>query len=126
MKKIIYLTAAFLMLFPSSIFCSFVKDEEKTQIDLTIEKPANENQRNLDPSYINAFLYPNSKDVEVELFNIGDATITILNQWGQVIASDFTTTDIPAIINLNLSSQKGTFCLIVSSSQAFAQGWFVL
>ncbi len=118
------------MLLPSTILGNNTKDEEKIEIDLNVgnleKENEKENERSIINPSINAFLYPNSKDVEVELFNIGDATITILNQWGQVIASDFTTTDIPAIINLNLSSQKGTFCLIVSSSQAFAQGWFVL
>jgi len=129
MKKVIYLTLAFLMLYPSLIFCITPKNDEKSEIDLTISNPLpgkGEVERSINTNYVNAFLLNNTKEVEVELFNIGDAYITIINHLGQAVVSDYTSTNIPTMLNFNINSGCGTYCIIISSPKTFAQGWFVL
>lgn len=117
------------MLCPSLIFCITPNNDEKSEIDLTISNPLpgkGEVERSIDAPYINAFLYNNTKVIEINLFNIGDATITIFNQLGQVVASDFTLTNLPSTINLNITTGSGSYYIVITSAQTSAQGWFVL
>lgn len=73
-----------------------------------------------------AYVFPTSNEVEVTIFNVGDATISIFDNYGRVIDSINVNSDIPSTIHLNITSGKGDYYIVVSSPIIYAEGLFTI
>ena len=132
MKKIVLLVVLFFVTSIIHANVSSIKDgsDDKSEIDLTITSPPignnKGNERSITVPYLNAYLYETSGIVEVELFDVGEASITILNSLGQVVVSDIVLTNIPTMSALEIPTGNGMYYIIIDSTEVYAQGWFVL
>lgn len=75
---------------------------------------------------LNAYLFPDSKEVEVSIYNIGDVTISIIDSYGRVIDAVNTRSDFPTSILLNVTSGDGDYYIVISSPTIYAEGFFTL
>lgn len=75
---------------------------------------------------LNAYLFPDSKEVEVSIYNIGDVTISIIDSYGRVIDAVNTGSDFPTSILLNVASGDGDYYIVISSPTIYAEGFFTL
>ena len=96
---------------------SVIFDINKSKIDWTTDI-----ERNLDVSIIKACAYPSQDLVEVTLYNIGNASVRLINSNGQVVSSDYVQTDAPTVVYLDTFSTSGTFYLEVVSDTWYAEG----
>lgn len=71
---------------------------------------------------IEACAYPSQGLVEVTLYNIGNASVSLINSNGQVVGSDYVQTDAPTVVYLDTFSTSGTFYLEVISDTWYAEG----
>lgn len=71
---------------------------------------------------IEACAYPSQGLVEVTLYNIGNASVSLINSNGQVVSSDYVQTDAPTVVYLDTFSTSGTFYLEVISDTWYAEG----
>ena len=71
---------------------------------------------------IEACAYPSHGFVEVTLYNIGSASVSLINSNGQVVSSDYVQTDAPTVVYLDTYSTSGTFYLEVVSDTWYAEG----
>ena len=71
---------------------------------------------------IEACAYPSQGLVEVTLYNIGSASVSLINSNGQVVSSDYVQTDAPIVVYLDTYSTSGTFYLEVVSDTWYAEG----
>lgn len=79
-------------------------------------------ERSIDFSVIEALAYPKLGFVEVTLYNIGDATVRLINSNNQIVSSDYVQTDTPVVVYLDTFSTTGTFYLEVISGTWYAEG----
>lgn len=128
MKKLFCLLITLILFAQTTAYSKTIEDGDKTKIDLDKGEGNKENkkERSIDFSYVDAFLYASQNKVEVELFDVGEASITILNSLGQVVASDIVLTNIPTVSTLELPAGNGMYYIIIDSTEVYAQGWFVL
>lgn len=96
---------------------SVIFDINKSKIDWTTDI-----ERSLDVSIIEACAYPSQGFVEVTLYNIGNASVRLINSNGQVVSSDYVQTDAPTVVYLDTYSTSGTFYLEVVSDTWYAEG----
>lgn len=82
----------------------------------------NGTERSLDYYIIEACAYLGQGIVEVSLYNIGSASVSLINSNGQVVSSDYVQTDAPTVVYLDTFSTSGTFYLEVVSDTWFAEG----
>lgn len=85
-------------------------------------KPGHNIERTMDFIIIEACAYPSQGLVEVSLYNIGNASVSLINSKGQVVSSDFVQTDAPIVVYLDTFSASGTFYLEVVSDTWYAEG----
>lgn len=85
-------------------------------------KPGHNIERTMDFTIIEACAYPNQGLVEVTLYNIGNASVSLINSNGQVVSSDYVQTDAPTVVYLDTFSTSGTFYLEVISDTWYAEG----
>lgn len=78
--------------------------------------------RSLDYSVIEACAYPSQELVEVTLYNIGNASVRLINANGQVVSYDYVQTDTPMVVYLDTFSTSGTFYIEVVSDTWYAEG----
>lgn len=71
---------------------------------------------------IEACAYPSQGLVEVKLYNIGNASVSLINSNGQVVSSNYVQTDAPTVVYLDTYSTSGTFYLEVVSDTWYAEG----
>lgn len=89
----------------------------------TIGMPTYGTGRSVDAHVIiEACGYPSLGLVEVTLYNIGSASVRLINSNGQVVSSDYVQTDAPAVVYLDTFSTSGTFYLEVVSDTWYAEG----
>ena len=79
-------------------------------------------ERSIDFITIEACAYPSQGLVEVTLYNIGNASVSLINSNGQVVSSDYVQTDALTVVYLDTFSTSGTFYLEVVSDTWFAEG----
>mgnify|MGYP003289068398 FL=1 len=96
---------------------SVIIDINKSKIDWTTDI-----ERSLDVPIIEACAYPSQGLVEVTLYNIGSASVRLINSNGQVVSSDCVQTDAPIVVYLDTYSTSGTFYLEVVSDTWYAEG----
>ena len=85
-------------------------------------KPGHNIERTMDFIIIEACAYPSQGLVEVTLYNIGNASVRLINSNGQVVSSDCVQTDAPIVVYLDTYSTSGTFYLEVISDTWYAEG----
>ena len=126
MKKTI-LTS--LLLFAISI-CnanqSFLTKEDPDKIDLEKGHPGKESEHERTFYALDAYLYKATSIVEVELFNIGTATVTITNSYGDIVCSTSANTSLPVVLSLAIPSEGDTYFIEISSASWYARGFFNL
>ena len=79
-------------------------------------------ERSMDYITVEACAYPGQGLVEVTLYNIGNASVRLVNSNGQVIGSDYVQTDTPITIYLDTLSTNGTYYLEIISDTWYAEG----
>lgn len=100
---------------------------EPTRIEIEKKDFTNsEVERSIDNSIIEAVLYATDKQVEVTLYNIGEADVYVVNSRNQVISNANAHTDSPTIVNLNVLSGQVVCYIIVMSEKWYAEGKFTL
>ena len=123
MKKIILL----LFIITSSIGYSFgIPNEEKEKIDIKNEGQKGNSELERTTFCVEAFVIKSSSVVEVELFNIGTATVTITNSYGDIVCSTSANTSLPVVLSLAIPSEGDTYFIEISSASWYASGFFNL
>ena len=86
----------------------------------------NPQERGLSYYEVVAHLYSDSRKVELNLFNIGNAYVSIVDANGMLVDSIDVSTDMPRTVMLNVAVRGGHYYLIISSSAIYAEGHFSL
>ena len=73
---------------------------------------------------LNAYVYPTSRVVEVSLYNIGDAIVSLVNTNGEVVDSTEVNTSIPSTVTLQVDGSNNTYYIVVISPTIYAEGCF--
>ena len=71
---------------------------------------------------IEACAYPSQGLVEVTLYNIGNASVSLINSNGQVVSSDYVQTDAPTVVYLDTFFTSGTYYIEIVSDTWYAEG----
>ena len=79
-------------------------------------------ERSMDYITVEACAYPSQGLVEVKLYNIGNASVSLINSNGQVVSSDYVQTDAPTVVYLDTFYTSGTFYLEIVSDSWYAEG----
>ena len=79
-------------------------------------------ERSIDFITIEACAFPSQGIVEVSLYNIGSASVSLINSNGQVVSSDCVQTDALVVVYLDTFSTSGTFYLEIVSDTWYAEG----
>ena len=127
MKKII----TFMMLLSITLINRVAADgtdssDESSIINLEINKTKSDYERSINSPIIEAVWLSNIKQVEVTLYNIGNAEVYIVNSQNQVISSTTVQTDTPTTIHMNVTGGQGTYYIVVMSEKWYAEGQFTL
>lgn len=128
MKKVIIT----IMLFLLSNFSSIAAKNENNpstpeRIEMEIIKLNDgEPERSFNLPIIDAVFYSSTKEIEVTLFNIGEARVHIVNSQNQIIKSTNVYTDTPVTINQCVTEWVGTYNIIIISENWYAEGMFRL
>lgn len=99
-------------------------DSDYIDINLVTNQinPGHTVERTMGFIIIEACAYPSPGLVEVTLFNIGSASVRLINSNGQVVSSDCVQTDALAVVYLDTFSTSGTFYLEIVSDTWYAEG----
>lgn len=126
MKKIF--TTIILLL---TITISSVADSENsnssglTKIEMDIiNTSGDEFERSINIPIIQAIFYSNIKEAVVNLYNIGDATVSLVNANGKVIETLDVATDTPTTVTLHVDDSSNTYYIVVLSPVVYAEGSF--
>lgn len=127
MKKII----TFLMLLSITFINRVAADgtdssDESSIINLEINKTKSDYERSINSPIIEAVWLSNIKQVEVTLYNIGNAEVYIVNSQNQIISNTTVQTEIPTTVNLNVIGGQGTYYIVIISEDWYAEGKFKL
>ena len=79
-------------------------------------------ERSMDFVIIEACAYTNPGLVEVTLFNIGNASVNLINSNGQVVSSEYVQTDTPTVVYLETFYTSGTYYIEIVSDTWYAEG----
>ena len=79
-------------------------------------------ERSMDFVIIEACAYTNPGLVEVTLFNIGNASVNLINSNGQVVSSEYVQTDTPTVVYLDTFFTSGTYYIEIVSDTWYAEG----
>ena len=79
-------------------------------------------ERSLHYWELNAYAYPTSGVVEVNLYNIGDAIVSLVNTNGEVVDSTEVDTSIPSTVTLQVDGSNNTYYIVVTSPKIYAEG----
>ena len=128
MKKIIVLMVLFSITFINRATADGTNNSsQSTKIEMIINKPFNnEYERSFDLPIIEVIWYSNISQMEVTLFNIGDAEVYVVNSQNQVICSTTVPTDAPTTLHMNVAGGQGTYYIVVMSEEWYAEGQFNL
>ena len=81
-------------------------------------------ERSLHYWELDAYVYPTSGIVEVSLYNIGDATISLVNANGEVVDTAEVDTSIPSTVTLQVDGSSNIYYIVVTSPRIYAEGSF--
>ncbi len=97
-----------------------IMQQHKTKTQSTTDTQ----ERSLHYWELDAYVYPTSGIVEVSLYYIGDATISLVNANGEVIDTAEVETSIPATVTLQTDGSSNTYYIVVFSRSIYAEGSF--
>ncbi len=80
-------------------------------------------ERTISSYELDVYTYNVSNIVEVRLYNIGLANISILDNCGLIVDSLDVDTDLPTILNFDMS-EDGNYYIVISSTGIYAEGYF--
>lgn len=98
----------------------------RIEVDKKMTQTTSPQERSLENYEIEAYLYSDLRYVEVNLYNIDDAYVSIFNSSGVLIDSTFVDSEIPMTVIINVESGPGDYYLVISSSSIYAEGHFQL
>lgn len=81
-------------------------------------------ERSLQYWEVSAHVHPVSEEVEVNLYNIGDATVSLVNANGEVVDTAEVDTSIPSTVTLQMDDSSKVYYIVVSSPMIYAEGSF--
>lgn len=81
-------------------------------------------ERSLHYWELNAYVHPASGVIEVNLYNIGDATVSLINVNGKVVDSTEVDTSIPSTVTLQVDDSSHIYYIVVTSPKKYAEGSF--
>lgn len=127
MKKILF-AIAMLVVSTFTMFgiSNMSSDEEKKRIDTDIQiGKGGLYGRTMDSYELDAYLFLNTGEVEVNLFNVGETEIYIVDSTGRTIDYTYVNTGIPSTIYLSTNG-SGSYYLVIVSDTCYAEGYFTL
>lgn len=124
MKKIITTMALLLTITISSVADSENSNSSGlTRIEMDIiNATSNELERSIGIPMIDAVFYSGINLVEVNLYNIGDATVSLVNANGEVVDTAEVDTSIPSTVTLQIDGSNNVFYIVVLSPMIYAEG----
>lgn len=99
-------------------------ESDKDPIELNKEK-TNEStghERSLEYSIIEAYSYSDNEMVEVTLYNIGSATVSLIDSNNQTVYSETVETEVATTVYLTAPTVNGTYNIVIASSNWYAEG----
>lgn len=81
-------------------------------------------ERSLQYWEVSAYVHPVSEEVEVNLYNIGDATVSLVNANGEVVDTAEVDTSIPSTVTLQVDGCSNIYYIVVISPTIYAEGSF--
>lgn len=81
-------------------------------------------ERSLQYWEVSAYVHPVSEEVEVNLYNIGDATVSLVNANGGVVDTAEVDTSIPSTVTLQVDGCSNIYYIVVTSPTIYAEGSF--
>ena len=72
-------------------------------------------ERSLHYWEVDAYVHPTSGEVEVNLYNIGNATVSLVNANGKVVDSTEVDTNIPSAVTLQVDGSSNVYYIVVLS-----------
>lgn len=105
--------------------------ETTVPVGLTVHKQeilssTDTQERSLYHWELDACVYPETGEVEVNLYNIGNATISLVNANGKVVGSTEVETSIPSTVILQADGSSNVYYIVVISPMIYAEGSFRL
>lgn len=79
-------------------------------------------ERSLEYSIIEAYSYSDNKIVEVTLYNIGCATVSLIDSNNQTVCSETVETEVATTLYLTAPTVNGTYNIVIASSNWYAEG----
>lgn len=113
--------------------CAFGQNcgDSDTPVPIIMMGHTNTNQSNSDNQErsilyweVSAYIYPASGVIEVNLFNIGDATVSLVNVNGKVVDTAEVDTSIPSTVTLQVDGCSNIYYIVVTSPTIYAEGSF--
>jgi len=99
-------------------------ESNKNSIELNKEKTheSTGQERSLEYSIIEAYSYSDSGIVEVTLFNIGGATVSLIDSNNQIVCLETVETEVATTVYLTAPTVNGTYNIVIASSNWYAEG----
>ena len=103
--------------------------ETPVPVGLVVNKNENQSstdtqERSLQYWEVDAYIYPASGEVEVNLYNIGNAIVSLVNANGKVVDSTEMDTSIPSTVTLQVDGSSNVYYIVVLSPKVYAEGSF--
>lgn len=104
-----------------------LSDDAKSRIETVIKIVTGglDVDRSISLYTIEAFIFPATGIVEVNLSDIGMAEVYVVDSNNQIVDYDSVNTDIPSTVYLSTNG-PGTYCLIIISDNCYAEGYFTI
>ena len=125
MKKVITIFTLLLAGFVSAYGTTNSSNEsDKDPIELDKKKTheSTGHERSLEYSIIEAYSYSDNEMVEVTLYNIGCATVSLIDSNNQTVCSETVETEVATTIYLTAPTVNGTYNIVITSSAWYAEG----
>ena len=97
-------------------------DKEYVELKSMNLSESSDRERSVEYSVIEAYLYPGSGIVEVTLYNIGCATVSLIDSNNQTVCSETVETEVATTVYLTAPTVNGTYNIVIASSNWYAEG----
>ena len=99
-------------------------ESNKNPVELKREEGGvtSDRERSVEYSVIEAYLYPGSGIVEVTLYNIGGATVSLIDSNNQIVCLETVETEVATTLYLTAPTVNGTYNIVIASSNWYAEG----
>ncbi len=127
MKKTILFLLVILacqVMYAGTIDVNINEEPEKIELEEDDITKGNEPQRSM--KIIEAYLNRNGLSVDFYLYNIGTATIRIVNSYGDIVSSVSSDTTLPVTLSIPLPDVEDEYIIEIVSHKFHAYGYFSL